>query len=76
MLFAGVILILVAAKLCIVNIPWLQGGYRFIDYIGASLFTGLVVVFGSSAAWYFFKWISGPPPVLKRGLKGKDCGWR
>ena len=62
MLFAAVILVLVAAKLCIVNIPKLRGGYRYIDYLGASLFTGLVVVFGTSAAWYVYKWITGARP--------------
>ncbi len=58
MIFAAVILILVVAKLCIVNIRKLQAGFRYIDYLGASLFTGLVVVFGTSAAWYFYKWIT------------------
>ncbi len=62
MLFAAGILGLVVAKLCIVNIPKLQGGYRYIDYLGVSLFTGLVGVFGTSAAWYLYKWITVARP--------------
>ncbi len=62
MLFAGLALLLVAGKLLIVNIRKLQRGYRYIDYIGASLFASLVVVFGTSAAWYFYKWFTVARP--------------
>jgi hypothetical protein len=62
MLFAALVLALVAGKLLIVNVPRLRRGYRYIDYIGASLFASLILVFGTSAAWYFYKWITFARP--------------
>jgi hypothetical protein len=62
MLFAVLMLALVAGKLLIVNVRRLRKGYRYIDYIGASLFTSLIMVFGTSAAWYFYKWITFARP--------------
>src|SRR3972149_2795138 len=56
MLFAPLALLLIVSKVLIVNVKKLKKGYRYIDYIGASLFTSLVIVFGTSALWYFYKW--------------------
>jgi len=58
MLFAPLALLLIAGKLLIVNLKALARGYRYIDYIGASLFASLVVVFGTSALWYLYKWLT------------------
>jgi hypothetical protein len=57
MIFAALTLCLVVTKLLIVNLKALKKGYRVIDYIGASLFTSLVIAAGSSAGWYFYTWI-------------------
>ena len=62
MVFASLVLFLVACKLCIVNLRACKGGYRFIDFLGASLFASLVVAFGTSAAWYFYQWITVARP--------------
>ena len=62
MVFAALVLLLVACKLCIVNLRACKGGYRVIDYLGASLFASLVVVFSTSAAWYFYKWVTVARP--------------
>ena len=58
LIFAPLALLLILSKVLIVNVKRLKKGYRYIDYIGASLFTSLVVVFGTSALWYFYKWIT------------------
>ena len=62
MIFAAAALVLVAGKLLIVNVKPLRKGYRYIDYIGASLFASLTIVFGTGAAWYFYKWITVARP--------------
>ena len=62
MMVASLMLLLVVSKVLIVNVKGLNAGYRYIDYIGASLFTSLVVTFGTSAAWYFYKWITVARP--------------
>ena len=62
MIFASLVLLLVLSKVLIVNVKVFKRGYRIIDYIGASLFTSLLVVFGTSAAWYFYKWITVARP--------------
>ena len=62
MIVASVMLCLVVSKVLIVNVKWFKKGYRVIDYIGASLFTSLVVVFGTSAGWYFYKWLTVARP--------------
>src|SRR3989304_2662349 len=46
MIFASLVLLLVLSKVLIVNVKVFKRGYRIIDYIGASLFTSLLVVFG------------------------------
>ena len=58
LIFAPLALLLIVSKALIVNVKALKKGYRYIDYIGASLFASLVVVFGTSAVWYFYKWIT------------------
>ncbi len=62
MIVAALMLLLVASKVLIVNVKKLNKGYRYIDSIGASLFTSLVLVFGTSALWYFYKWITVARP--------------
>ncbi len=62
MIVAALILLLVVSKVLIVNVKAFKRGYRVIDYIGASLFTSLVIVFGTSAGWYFYKWITVARP--------------
>ncbi|HEY7678127.1 MAG TPA: DUF6529 family protein [Candidatus Methylomirabilis sp.] len=62
MIVASLMLLLVVSKVLIVNVKGFNKGYRYIDYIGASLFTSLLVVFGTSAAWYFYKWITVARP--------------
>lgn len=62
MVFAALALCLVVSKLLIVNVRKLQKGYRHIETIGASLFASLVIVFGTSAVWYLYKWITVARP--------------
>jgi hypothetical protein len=50
MVVAALLLCLVVSKVLIVNLKPFKRGYRFIDCIGASLFTSLVVVFGTSSS--------------------------
>ena len=64
MIAASLMLVLVVSKVLIVNVKALNKGYRYIDYIGASLFTSLVVVFGTSTLWYFYKWITVARPTF------------
>ncbi len=64
MAFAVLTLLLVTSKLLIVNVKKLQKGFQYIDYIGASLFASLVIVFGTSAAWYFYMWITIARPMF------------